>query len=669
MPSDTITFAASHVPPLRDGLHTLKLTHEVHYGDVSAPQKQSFVKTHNLFVRGERFALRPEHIHKVFPPMNAVGDFDSVLPHVMLSRKTLPWEREVVVGEAADGTSSWLAVLVFAKDEAPKLVSGTVGDLQQSSLSGGTYSYGSVYEPLLQNGSGESLEDVCAYVDIPAGLFNASAPTLADMLWNAHARKRDHDYAVVIGAQLCPPGTTAVAHLVSLEGLGGILPGADGTSKLTTDITTVRLVSLKSWSFRALPLQESFADILAGLNQHNGGDSMLRLPRPDATPNAPLDAGYTMLAASGTTYASLPIADTTSWYRGPLMPWSVPPVPSLSWPKPDWLPVDHAELLSAAGTTDGANESYAAAWQLGRLLALADKGYAVAQVGWKRDLRLQLNVALRQKKAIQSSSRQDYATQVRNILASADALKSHLPVPEKVPEEVMTWLGGLAQMKGVPFHYLVPDAHMLPPESIRFFNVDQLWLDALLDGAWSLGREPVATWAFDTAFQPWRDAKVARPRSGLLIQSRLISGYWPGIDFIRSDSSVSVREERLGPTTLLLLFDHPWALNVTLTVQEPPEGIHFGFDAEDTNGLLTLSKKLKADDGSPAMDGTPPTAVVLTDIPFRPRSNVLDLAALAAALETALETALGKAKGTLNAAEFALQMTQGVPKVPFQLTA
>lgn len=35
---------------------------------------------------------------------------------------------------------------------------------------------------------------------------------------------------------------------------------------------------------------------------------------------------------------------------------------------------------------------------------------------------------------------------------------------------------------------MVADEAMLPPESIRFFYLDNSWLDALIDGAFGIGR-------------------------------------------------------------------------------------------------------------------------------------------------------------------------------------
>ena len=49
--------------------------------------------------------------------------------------------------------------------------------------------------------------------------------------------------------------------------------------------------------------------------------------------------------------------------------------------------------------------------------------------------------------------------------------------------QVVSWLTRLHLLYAVPFAYLVPDIRMLPAESIRFFQVDNGWVEALLDGA------------------------------------------------------------------------------------------------------------------------------------------------------------------------------------------
>ncbi len=52
---------------------------------------------------------------------------------------------------------------------------------------------------------------------------------------------------------------------------------------------------------------------------------------------------------------------------------------------------------------------------------------------------------------------------------------------------IITWLGRLRTLEGVPFPYIVPHEEMLPNDSIRFFHIDRNWIDAMIDGALSTG--------------------------------------------------------------------------------------------------------------------------------------------------------------------------------------
>ena len=80
---------------------------------------------------------------------------------------------------------------------------------------------------------------------------------------------------------------------------------------------------------------------------------------------------------------------------------------------------------------------------------------------------------------------------IETTFADTDAIASTLG-DVAVPADIAAWLGRLLTLSGVPFGYLVPDEAMLPPESIRFFRLDEKWVRALLDGAFSLGRNLTA---------------------------------------------------------------------------------------------------------------------------------------------------------------------------------
>ena len=68
----------------------------------------------------------------------------------------------------------------------------------------------------------------------------------------------------------------------------------------------------------------------------------------------------------------------------------------------------------------------------------------------------------------------------RGLRATADdSAATSTDLPDYVTFTLARW----RQLNDVPFRYLVPDARLLPEESIRFFTLDSDWLDALSSGA------------------------------------------------------------------------------------------------------------------------------------------------------------------------------------------
>src|SRR5579872_1661190 len=58
----------------------------------------------------------------------------------------------------------------------------------------------------------------------------------------------------------------------------------------------------------------------------------------------------------------------------------------------------------------------------------------------------------------------------------------------EMPPYMESFLAHLRLLIGVPFEYLVPDARLLPAESIRFFYLDRSWTDRLVDGVLAVGK-------------------------------------------------------------------------------------------------------------------------------------------------------------------------------------
>lgn len=78
-------------------------------------------------------------------------------------------------------------------------------------------------------------------------------------------------------------------------------------------------------------------------------------------------------------------------------------------------------------------------------------------------------------------------------------------------DDVAAWLGRLVLLYGVPFHYLVPEEEMLPIRdkdnneqgSLRFFYVDPVWIQCLVQGACSIGNTEYGNTIIDKALNQW----------------------------------------------------------------------------------------------------------------------------------------------------------------------
>jgi hypothetical protein len=293
------------------------------------------------------------------------------------------------------------------------------------------------------------------------------------------------------------------------------------------------------------------------------------------------------------------------------------------------------------------------------------------------------------------------------VFADAASLEAVLGDVE-VPDDIAKWLGRLLTLNGVPFGYLVGDEGELPTESIRFFHLDDNWIRALIDGAFSLGRNLTATaesqsMNLDRAMFPKvvSAARVAapvrrrssplaaepepieKPWTGFVLRSRVVTAF-PGLGVNAyeeghtpdDDAPVLLpirRLDRLGPDadTLLCLIEGD---AYRVDVHEAPELLHFGVDDYESHpgAAPTATKELhkfrRAEDGSVTiLKKTVPVAVGAS---FRTRSpRVASLALLAAELAQANnkpdEELAQLGQSELDSAEMGFAMTEGVGMVSF----
>jgi hypothetical protein len=255
---------------------------------------------------------------------------------------------------------------------------------------------------------------------------------------------------------------------------------------------------------------------------------------------------------------------------------------------------------------------------------------------------------------------------LRRLAADPSAQAAAATAAGPVPAGIAGWLAGLRQLTGIPFGYLVPDARMLPPESIRFFAVDPNWTDALVDGALSLAARTAPAAAAAAALRPAAlTAAGGTAYSGFFLRSALVSS-WPGMQ-VRGYADPQgtttalplARLERLAPAVLLALFTGTIA-RVELT--GPPQHLHLGVIPAATGAAPDVQLRWidAARAGQPA--GATVTAVLRQD----PARSVLDVDGTFAAVTQGLAQAYG-AQGAplLGPAGFSIQFLQATASQPF----
>jgi hypothetical protein len=218
----------SVTPPLEDGSYRLTAGTRVSY----PAGGQDFSQQRYFDVVGPRFAVPQAMVAATFPPANAHGSFSGGLPHIVLSRRTLPWERELDPGhlipapapavaaaepEVAVGVPArlpWVALLVFEEGEYTLLRGIPLAQAVPAGV-------------LARLGAPAGV--TCDAVQASRGLIESILPSAEELELLCHVRWVNVDdrelnaaggdgyYAVVVASRLPSPGAQCRAILVSLE--------------------------------------------------------------------------------------------------------------------------------------------------------------------------------------------------------------------------------------------------------------------------------------------------------------------------------------------------------------------------------------------------------------------------------------------------------------------
>lgn len=623
----SVEFIEYHLPPMESGIYRVHVEQSVGGGTIPTTP---FAVHATFAVTGERFSyLTSQDIFAIFPAAGHEGDYQNVLPHVTLTRSTLPWER-APDGNVVNGDHPpWLTLLLLRESDftklsdRPQLTVTTLDDLQGSCQKHFFPSF--TLEP------GQHSDDKVTVIDVKKSLLAQILPRKSDLHYLAHVRQTTDDKGTPLGDELATvfcnrlpqDGGSSTAYLVSVE--DRYAKGEEFDYLGAKDEDSIRLVCLQSFTFSCPEEPLSFTKLLQSLDNK---PSTLMLPESiDTDANRSLSAGYVPMP-----HKLRQGGRTVSWYRGPLAPGSLGPTDQNA--DVLCLPVQAADALLRYDSSTGMFDvSYAAAWELGRLLTLQNKGISKALYNWKR-----------------STS--------QALLADEQAIE-HLPLTGPitdltVPDAVAAWFKRLGLLQGIPFNYLVPDERMLPVESIRFFRIDPHWVECLIDGAFSIGRVTGTDMKQDKDNRPSTSQYASL--SGFLLRSSVVSG-WPGLIVDGYDQVITgdtfetgqtpltlLRMDRLSPNVLFCLFAGEVT---TVDIHLAPETMHFGVDpvSDGEKVTKTLRSEKKAN----------------VTVPMRGDSKleVIDIAGLVGTIKMLPNVT------SYTSADFALDMIEGVQKVRF----
>ena len=622
-----VQFIQHRQPPLDSGTYTVEVEQKVKTEGSNKIPEQTFSKELTFYVDGHRFApLTPDVIYAVFPPAGNLGEYSNALPHIILKRGTLPWERTI---KSTNSNLPWLALLLFQESEKPEPQTIKLKELKATS--GNTKFPTFIYEP------GQNDEDVVTVIDVPKNILEKILPPEKDLtllasvnqITNENDKPLSEPLATILGNRLPKKGEVSTVHLVALEERYDKDSGEfDYQGAGPKDF--IRLVSLASWSFTCVNSKHNFDALLKEIDRE---PDTLRLPSQNNHPAKQyLDLGYVPL------HHALRQGDkTVSWYHSPL---------STGQSQDKLTDTDTVaiadQLMRYDPNTGMFDVSYAMAWQLGRMLTLQNQSLAVEIFNWKR------------------SKAQDLHQIQQQVL--------HLPFKGTtetngdIPTAIANWFQDLELLKNVPFNYLVPDTRLLPPESLRFFWIDSYWVDCLQDGAFSVGRVTKEDLRLDVISRSLPRSKTQSDKTitGFLLNSEVVSG-WPGLeiegyvtpvtgnDFVAPENKLTILRRDLLSDNILLCFFAGEVKTLDLSIKG--SSVNCGVDP--------IKKGTKITKGLRNLDGSQTDEKI--DVPFRNENlGVINIEEMTNRLKEGL-----KSPDNFTSAQFAATMIEGSPKVRF----
>jgi hypothetical protein len=156
--------------------------------------------TVKLKVEGPQLQLDPSEIAGVYPAPNSEDSPAEYLPHVALTRRTLPWERR---GPSANPNTPWMAVLLVDTSEGCEVEATTVQAVEGRDPK----TFALVVKKFEEGGLGLKPQTALKVVYVPDNLLPEIMPTRDELELLCHGKRSivegtERDTAIVIGNRL-----------------------------------------------------------------------------------------------------------------------------------------------------------------------------------------------------------------------------------------------------------------------------------------------------------------------------------------------------------------------------------------------------------------------------------------------------------------------------------
>jgi hypothetical protein len=415
LPVGKMRFFDNYIPTLEVGDYIINVSQRVN--PKNSDVDECFSISQPFSVLGPRYTLPAGDLHSVFPRRQSIAIVDQTLPHLVLTQRDLPWERDIFNDRTTSSQTPWMALLLLVPSQNEILDPSTPHYEANPARVGVVTSYDLYHHgddpallwPALEREWYESDEALkvtpVSVIDLPPASFVDFVPKPADLKYLAHVRQvaskgpevhpSEGWFSVLLGARLptLPPegvaGLPHIVHLVSLEGYEDYVRG----KPFDASVQRVRMISLASWTFTSHAAgAESFSELMNGMlaNPRKLTEPLgFRLPLP-TLPVAPTPAMTYSWEALGRGYVPLGWATRLgeqgfAWYRGPFAPVPVENFVERLWDGEDWRPFGTASAAAVYDRHQGMfDHSYSAAWETGRLMALSDGSFGRALLEWRR---------------------------------------------------------------------------------------------------------------------------------------------------------------------------------------------------------------------------------------------------------------------------------------------